>query len=106
MSKLWKENNKKRQEVWASHIERWSESNMSQVEYCRQHELIPHQFTYWKTKLRKKNFPVEFVQISPDSINIEQSDLKLNIGHGLQVEIPNGFSQATLERVLTTLKIL
>ncbi|MCK5098159.1 MAG: IS66 family insertion sequence element accessory protein TnpB [Desulfobacteraceae bacterium] len=106
MSKSRKEKNQVRQKFWVSHIKRWSESDISQVEYCRQQDLIPHRFTYWKTKLSKRNLPVEFVQVSPGSINIEQSDLKMNIGQELQIEIPNDFSQAALERVLTTLKVL
>lgn len=78
---------------------------MSQVEYCRQYDLIPHRFTYWKTKLKKQNLPVEFVQI-PDTLPINPAGLKLNIGPGLQIEVPDGFSRNTLEKVLMTLRVL
>ncbi|MBT4287341.1 MAG: IS66 family insertion sequence element accessory protein TnpB [Deltaproteobacteria bacterium] len=91
---------------WSSHLEQWSETNMSQADYCRQHGLSSRSFTYWKTKYKKKNLPVEFVQLTPEAVGGRMSDLKLNIGSGLQVEIPDGSSQATLERVLMTLKIL
>ncbi len=107
MSKSWKEKNEKRAIFWKSHIEQWSGSSLSQLAYCRQYDLIPHQFGYWKRKLKQQNLPVEFVQVAPEPININSvSGLKLNIGSGLQIEISDGFASATLERVLTTLKVL
>ena len=90
---------------WKSQIDRWAESSMTQVEYCRQQKLVPHRFTYWKSKFKKQNLPVEFVQI-PEPIPINSVGLKLNIGQGLQIEIPDDFSHVTLEQVLVTLKVL
>ena len=106
MSTSWKERNEVRRKFWKSHIKHWSESSISQLEYCRQNDLIPHQFTYWKTKFKNQNLPVEFIQVMPEPMNIDLANLKLNIGQGLQIEIPDGFTSTTLERVLTTLKVL
>lgn len=98
--------NKELHELWKRHMESWSVSGLSQTEYCRQNDLSRDRFNYWKRKFNPKNLPVEFVQITPESMGINLPGLKLNIGLGLQVEIPNGFSQATLEQVLATLKVL
>ena len=106
MTTSWKEKNEARREYWQSHIDQWSESGMSQLEYCRHNDLIPHRFTYWKTKFIKQNLPVEFVQIKPGNMPIDLSNLKLNLGQGVQIDIPDGFSQTTLERLLMTLKVL
>jgi len=106
MTKSWKEKNRERQSFWKSHIDQWSESGISQLEYCRLHGLIPHRFTYWKTKFKNQHLPVEFVQVTSEAMNINLSGLKLNIGPGLQVEIPDGFCRETLEQVLATLKVL
>ncbi|MCK5100591.1 MAG: IS66 family insertion sequence element accessory protein TnpB [Desulfobacteraceae bacterium] len=106
MSTSWKERNEVRRKFWKSHIKHWSESSISQLEYCRQNDLIPHQFTYWKTKFKNQNLPVEFIQVMPEPMNIDLANLKLNISQGLQIEIPDGFTSTTLERVLTTLKVL
>lgn len=106
MTTSWKEKNEERRQYWQSHIDQWSETSGSQLEYCRQNNLIPHRFTYWKTKFAKQNLPVEFVQITPRQLGIDLPNLKLNIGQGVQIEIPDGFSQSTLEKVLTTLKVL
>ena len=105
MEKSWKEKKEELAKYWKFHIEQWSESDISQVEYCRQHDLIPHRFTYWKRKFKQQHFPVEFVQIS-NTVPIRMPGLKLNIGSGLQIEIPDDFSSDTLEKVLTTLRIL
>jgi len=106
MSRTWKERNQERQVFWKTHLEKWSESGMTQREYCKQNDLIAHRFTYWKIKFKNNNLPVKFVQVSPEPMRIDPSDLKLNIGPGLQIEIPDGFSRITLERVLSTLNIL
>ena len=47
---------------------------------------------------KPKNLPVEFVQVSHVSQVMYKADLKLNIGAGVQIEIPDGFSQVTLEQ--------
>ena len=106
MEKTWKERNQERQLFWKTHLDQWSKSGLSQREYCRQNNLIAHRLTYWKTKFKNKNLPVKFVQVLPDPVRVDPSDLKLNINSGLQIEIPEGFSQVTLERVLVTLRVL
>lgn len=94
-----------RQIFWQTHIEQWSHSGLSQVAYCRQNNLKIKSFVYFKAKNKKRNLPVAFVQI-PDEQLSTPSFLKLNIGSGFQIEIPDGFSGITLERVLSTLNVL
>ena len=106
MSKTTKEKNKTLTKYWKSHIDQWLNSGLTQSEYCRQKELSRDRFAYWKTKFKKKNLPVEFVQVSHASQIMHRTGLKLNIGAGVQIEIPEGFSQVTLEQVLKTLKVL
>jgi hypothetical protein len=105
VSKSWKEINEDRSRFWRAHIEQWPQTGLSQREYCRQNNLLPNRFTYWKTKFSKKHLPMELVQV-PVPIHFSQTGLKLNIGRGLQVEIPDGFKQETLEQVLATLKVV
>jgi len=101
------ERNRERQESWRSHIEAWRTSGLSQVNYCRQHELSRHRFTYWKCKLDKKSPPVKFIPISGDSFRSQirynsQTSIKLNIG-SYQIEIDDGFSAETLSALIFTL---
>ncbi|MFC1886801.1 IS66 family insertion sequence element accessory protein TnpB [Thermodesulfobacteriota bacterium] len=106
MKKSWKEKNKELAAFWKSHIEQWSQTNMTQIDYCRQHDISHNRFTYWKLKFNQ-SLPVKFVQVVPEPMNLKSlPGLRLNIDPGLQIEIPDGFSRRTLEQILQTLKVL
>lgn len=105
MSQQLKKKNTKRVQFWKKHLKEWSKTELCQNAYCRKYNLRPNQFTYWKTKFKKKNLPVEFVQVTPVPLEAplachSSSTLKLNIKSGFQIEVPDGFSQITLERLL------
>jgi hypothetical protein len=103
MPKSRKETNEKLSRYWKSNIERWATSGLTQTEYCRRNDLSKARFTYWKRKFKRQNLPVEFVPLSIPA-NIHKTGLKLNLGQGVQIEIPDGFTSETLERVLATLR--
>ena len=91
----------KKQKYWQRHIEKWSQSGLSQAAYCMERNLKIKSFTYFKSRL-KKNLPVQFVQVPVEPVRVP-SFLKLNIGSSFQIEIPDGFSQNTLTQVLHVL---
>lgn len=98
---------KRLRKFWKTHLDKWAESGLTQVEYCRQHHLIVHRFTYWKARYKKShNLPVKFVQVVPNPTGADSACLKLNVARGLQIEIPDHFCEDTLSRVLTTLRVL
>jgi hypothetical protein len=103
MTKSWKKINNEKAIFWQTHIDQWTESCLSQREYCRQNDLRPNRFTYCKIKFGNPNRPTELVQV-PMPTHSCQAGLKLNIGRELQVEIPDGFKKETLEQVLSVLK--
>ena len=105
MTKSWKKKNEELAVFWRVHIEQWSESGLTQTEYCRRNEISRDQFTYWKIKFRKQVQPKEIIQI-PLPVHIGSHGLRLNIGRSLQIEIPDNFNRTTLEQVLLTLKVL
>jgi len=92
----------KKQKYWQRHIEKWSQSGLSQAAYCREHNLKIKSFTYFKSRL-KRNLPVQFVQVPVEPVRVS-SFLKLNIGSNFQIDIPDGFSQNTLTQVLQVLR--
>lgn len=98
-----KEKSEELARFWKTHIDQWATSGLTQTEYCRQNEISRDRFTYWKTKFKKQNSSVEFVRL-PVPIRVDPVGLKLNIGQGLQIEIPDGFKKETLEQVLSVLK--
>ena len=36
---------------WSQQIQNWQKTNQSQSDYCRNHDLNYHRFTYWRRKL-------------------------------------------------------
>jgi len=103
-----KELNKKRSQFWKHHLKTWSKSRVTQIAYCRENKLKPNRFTYWKNKFKRRNMPVEFVQVEPvqvtEAIHCHaRGCLLLNLESGYQIEIPDGFSQITLTNVLQVL---
>jgi hypothetical protein len=52
-----------RQAYWRDQLLQWSQSGMSQKQFCRQRDLSPHAFTWWKAKYRDElNLPYRAVQ--------------------------------------------
>ena len=105
MSNQSKEAKEQRLQFWENHLKDWSQTGLTQNAYCRNNNLRPNQFTYWKNKFKEQNLPIEFIQVTShhfkkDIIDHSQNILRLNIKSGFQVEIPDGFSLTTLEQVL------
>ena len=52
-------NNQSRQ-FWRDHLAQWRDANVSQQAYCREHQLCPHKFSYYKRTL-----PTDLVSTTP-----------------------------------------
>ena len=109
MSDKSKAANKKRAQFWRYHIDIWSRSGLAQNAYCSANNLKPNRLTYWKNKFKRQNLPVEFIQVPQvKTAKITSSQfrdvLRLNIDSGFQIEVPDGFSQTTLTKVLEVLR--
>jgi hypothetical protein len=39
------------QQHWQHHIDAWQQTQLSQAQYCRYHQLDQSQFSYWKRKV-------------------------------------------------------
>jgi hypothetical protein len=101
--------NKKRTQFWRYHIDTWLRSGLAQNAYCRANNLKSNRLTYWKNKFKKQHLPVEFVQVSSGRISETfhsqpREVLRLNVGTGFQIEIPDEFSDAALTQVLHVLR--
>jgi hypothetical protein len=73
---------------WSQQIQSWQKTNQSQSDYCRNHDLNYHRFTYWRRKLSGQARPPQtavqrsaFVPVKPSpSVDTE----------GLTAILPNG----------------
>jgi hypothetical protein len=96
---------------WKQHIESWRSSGTTQTAYCIQHELKPHQFTYWKKRFVQTNTGITFVPVKicsglPSRSGTNTSSLRLVVDRDLQIEIMPDFDPGLLRRLITTLRSL
>lgn len=101
-------NSKHLRRFYQKHLERWRQSQLTQKEYCRQNQIIPHRFTYWKKRLAGDQtgptfVPVPLAQNFPVSVT---SKIDLVIAGGFKVQVVPGFDPATLKQLIQTLRSL
>ena len=90
---------------WKQHIDSWQETGLSQVEYCRRHNLKHHQLVYWKKRFLKTETDVSFVRLKlEDLLDIsphpDHAPLCLVIDHHFKVEIRTGFDPQLLRQLI------
>ena len=78
---------------WREHVEQWQLSGLSQKAYCKQHDLKPHNLSYWKNKLgtqqeAKATGGFVAVSLEPTSVVLPQG-LSLHLSNGHRID---GFS--------------
>ena len=102
-----KEKNRKKAIFWNDHIKKWKDSGLSQIDYCRENNLLKHRFTYWKCKNNKKTNPVKFIPVIPKpAISLLHSSiepLRVQVGDKYRIEVGEGFSGETLIRLINIL---
>ena len=73
--------NKRR--FWEHHLEQWRQSGLSQLAYCRKHDLKPHRFYYWRRRILKPQPDVSFLPVTLPADTPQGS-------HLLRILMPNG----------------
>ena len=109
---------------WQQHLRAWSESGLTQADYCRQHQLSRAAFGWWKRQLQGKpkarkrspateqsrhcgSGPVRFVEVQrgPDvnpSTNAAVYEVRLS--HGRAIRIGYDFDPDVLKRLIATVE--
>ena len=96
---------------WKHHIESWQETGLTQIEYCRRHNLKHHQLVYWKKRFLKTETGVSFVPIKLDDLldmpaQPDHAPLHLLINDHLKIEIRHGFDAQLLRQLIFALRAL
>ena len=94
-----KQSLQEKRDFWQQQILDWQGSKLSQVEYCRQHNLSRTRFSYWCRRFRSGPVQVAMIQF-PDQV----SGLRLIVNNRYQVEIDERFSSSTLQHLLQVLE--
>lgn len=80
------------QQTWQHHIDVWQTTQLSQAQYCRNHDLDQSQFSYWKRKFNRvnsvtKSVTSKFILAQVQTITEQvSSSLTLTLPSGAQLE--------------------
>jgi len=92
---------------WSERVEHWKRSDLTQKEFCEQHQIGFASFQRWRgifaKEGRQKATPTTFLPISiiPST---NAPSLALCLGEDLRIEIPVGFDPVLLKQVVHTLR--
>ena len=102
-----------KKDFWQNHIKKWSESGLSQIDYCTHCKIPLSNFGYWKRKLQKADNckPIFYpLTVSPkesgDKEKTETGLILLLKDGRFKIEIQNDFSSSSLSKIVTTLEQL
>ena len=79
--------------TWFRYVSEWKKSNLSQAEFCRQKNLQPGRFSYWKRQVDKKEKPQTknppvFSPVSVVATEVLEKTIELHLPYGMVLKIP------------------
>jgi hypothetical protein len=94
---------------WKQHIDSWQETDLTQAEYCRRHNLKHYQLVYWKKRFLKTETHVSFVPLKlEDLLDIpaqpDCASLCLVINNHFKIEIRAGFDPQLFRQLIFALR--
>ena len=103
--------NKSNQALWENRITAWSESGLSQKEFCNQNGISASAFHYWRKRLRKEAAGSQpFVEVktpSPGKDSHKESPhhaLTLRLSGGIEIMVNAESDLSFLLRVINALE--
>jgi len=113
-----------RRPFWQQHLRAWSQSGLTQADYCRHHQLSAAAFGWWKRQLQGKPKPrrslsdtkrpqrhrsatVQFVEVQRDpAVDTSGSPTAYEVllPHGRAIRVGHDFDPDVLRRLITTVE--
>ena len=104
----WQGNRVEKRGYWEDQIRRWQESGLTQLAYCRLHEVNYHRLVYWRKQLSQGTSPSSLVEVSlnrpPHDENLHDISLRLLIGNRYRIEVARGFDPDVLHQLIYVLE--
>jgi hypothetical protein len=89
-------------QFWQDHITAWQGSGLSQVAYCKQHEIKFHNFAYWRNRLSPAKTPsAKLMKLGAMPVS---SRVMMNLPLGVRLELSASDRPAVLPAVLHILR--
>ncbi len=85
-------------QFWQDHITAWQGSELSQVAYCKQHEIKFHNFAYWRNRLSPAKAPS--AKLMKLGAMPASSRVVINLPLGVRLELSASDLPAVLPAVL------
>jgi hypothetical protein len=98
---------------WQEHISQWSESGLTQAEYCRRNKLSAAAFNWWKGQLRRKskaqkNSPtsMQFVEVHgvPPAHAGRRETYEVVLSQGRAIRVGSDFDLDALKRLIAAVE--
>ena len=89
-------------DYWQGHVQRCIESGSTQAAYCRQHDLVVHQFGYWHRKLASQPTASWLPVVLAQSAVSASIDLELRGERVLHIE--PGFDERLLKQIIVAVE--
>jgi hypothetical protein len=102
--------------VMKSHLSRWKSSGLTQIAYCKQHDIKPHVFSYYKGKLSQGDGGSEALSNSLVPVKILSSKapltkqamgadlIKISHSNGFSIEVKTCSELSSLKPLLDLLR--
>lgn len=97
-------------EKWQQRVQSWRDSGLSQSTWCKQHNLRPNQFWYWRKKFDEASLPVATTTHKEDkpsafvqAIPVSQAEVASTAPSSLSVTLPSGLTVTGFDQ--TNLKL-
>jgi hypothetical protein len=90
---------------WRTLIDKHTESGMSAAAFCKQHEINPQRFYFWRRRFRADSANSGFIRLVPTS-NTAFSGIRIILDHGITLEVDRGFDSLTLRETIDALRTL
>jgi hypothetical protein len=93
---------KDRREYWRALIEKQAESGVSAAAFCKEQNVNPQRFYYWRKHLNCDLPRTGFIRLVPTS-KTTCSGVRILLDHGMRVEVDRDFDPLTLREILDAL---
>ena len=92
---------------WEHHIGQWRNSGLSQLAYCRKHDIKPHRFYYWRRRIVKSQPDVSFLPVTlPADIPQRSQLMRILMPNGCVLELEGRAEPDQLARLMNIVAAL
>jgi len=98
---------------WRKHISQWSESSLTQAEYCRRNKLSVAAFNWWKRHLQKKSntqkdssTSMQFVEVQgiPTTHTDRGESYEVILSRDRAIRVGHDFDSDVLKRLIAAVE--